>query len=296
MTTLLAKKNKGLLWRLAFALLLVFCSTHWLAEQNVPHQIEDIDHVVMSFAVGLSQDDLLRFVVPLRKHYVGPLVLWVDTFQFSTLAVQYNFNLRNYVSQGDMLFDRFRLYRDECQLHKGYCLAVDFRDSFFQANPFVGLPNKDIFLAPEHAGVKIGTCKHNSKWIQDCWGPEMLHALSNRTPICAGTVAANARGFTVLADAMLKYGMHENGTCNDQGVLNYVYYNGMLSTEAKVVLDRKIFFTVGYVPEAERLIQGDFVVDEEGDVPAIVHQYDRFPQLLTMVNQAVDRLIRASQF
>ena len=47
-----------------------------------------------------------------------------------------------------------------------WCFATDFRDVFFQGDPFVDLPPQyDLLLSEEWRGFPIGKCHINSEWV-----------------------------------------------------------------------------------------------------------------------------------
>ncbi len=80
---------------------------------------------------------------------------------------------------------------------KSYILILDFRDTFFQANPFGHLPNPpatrphakyELSLFQENYKVKnIGKCVFNSLWIGRCFGKEALQKLKAFPVICSGS-------------------------------------------------------------------------------------------------------------
>ena len=51
-----------------------------------------------------------------------------------------------------LMYLRFDIYAKVCEPYTGYCLATDFRDVYFQSNPFHGLAsleNIDLILSVE---------------------------------------------------------------------------------------------------------------------------------------------------
>ena len=91
-----------------------------------------------------------------------------------------------------------------------WCLATDFRDVFFQADPFAApslraaLDTHDLVLQEEFAPVTLGACPYNSRWLRSCWGAGVLRAIGNFTPVCSGTILGTPRGFAALATGMLR--------------------------------------------------------------------------------------------
>lgn len=251
--------------------------------------------VVLSFALGYEALQFRKFVLPLRKHFSGDVILWVDESVDSAvieLAQEYSVKLKVYErSTGtNMIFDRFKVYQIECRKYAGYCLAADFRDSFFQRNPFDQTYDYDIILSAESSSISIGICPFNSRWIKECYGTEVLQRLYNSTIICAGTVLANAKGFELLTKTMFAHADRYGAHCNDQGVLNAAYYTGAFSNRAIVQKQGLgVINTVGHLAsdDVEARITSGVYLNDDGQIPALVHQYDRFPKL----EELVDRLI-----
>ena len=290
--------------RSVLAFLVVLCAMiaclSWLftaEEISNPHGGGRIlkKHVVMSFALGYEARQFRKFVLPLRKHFSGDIILWVDDSIASSvieLAQEYSVKLKVYKrSTGtNMIFDRFKVYQIECRKYAGYCLAADFRDSFFQRNPFDQTYDSDIILSAESSSMSIGICPFNSRWIKECYGTEVLQRLRNSTIICAGTVLANSKGFELLAKTMFAHANKYGAQCNDQGVLNAAYYMGAFSNHAIVQKQGLgVINTVGHLASGyvEAHITSGVFVNDDGQIPALVHQYDRFPKL----EELVDRLI-----
>jgi hypothetical protein len=85
-----------------------------------------------------------------------------------------------------------------------YILILDFRDTFFQGNPFAmfgsfqarkAAKNNDyvLHMYAENYDVKnIGICVFNSNWIKTCFGKEALLALKEQPVICSGICYALA--------------------------------------------------------------------------------------------------------
>jgi hypothetical protein len=74
-------------------------------------------------------------------------------------------------------------------------LILDFRDTFFQSNPFASLPPYgqrsgayELNLFAENAKVKtIGKCRYNSNWIKRCFGASAVSPLKDSPVICSGS-------------------------------------------------------------------------------------------------------------
>ena len=88
-------------------------------------------------------------------------------------------------------------------------------------------------------------------------------------------------------------------TARDQGHLNYLYFAKHLGVTT-VVQSRGegIVNTVGYITPRTTIddhLKGDFVVNSDGKVSAVVHQYDRFPKLNALLSILVSKKSRQEQ-
>lgn len=183
---------------------------------------------------------------------------------------------------------------------------ADYRDTFFQSDPFAALDRPlrglELLLVAEHWPFKqMGNCPFNGGWIRNCWGRNTLDAVKDQVVLCSGSylgaqpaiVNFERRLLAEVDDAEC----HKKGVPSDQGYVNYMYYTGFLP-DATFVQDRGtgVVNTVGsldgsrprakgYLPTTHVNI-GEYwqLRDDEGFVlqddkrtrsPA-VHQYDRF--------------------
>jgi len=123
-----------------------------------------------------------------------------------------------------------------------YILILDFRDTFFQADPFGNLPaiasrtpKFDLWLFAENWKVKtIGKCVYNSLWIGRCFGKPATKALKDYAVICSGSTMGSYIGIQFYVQTMLK-SMDSvkcwlKGIESDQGYQNYLYYKGFFNT------------------------------------------------------------------
>ena len=254
------------------------------------------DTVVVSAAVGYDLNTFKRFVVPLRKVYSGDVVLFVSNPPSDVIELcnKNRIVTRKLPPQKHLTLTeaRFFGYSKVCQDYS-LCFATDFRDVFFQGNPFDGVPTGyDIILSEEFSKIRIATCPYNSNWIKSCWGSGTLQQIGKNSPICAGTLMGTPRGFKELINAFV----HElrlirrfpGCVPNDQGILNFLYYTKKLSVPVLVQpRGSGVVNTVGYIQPRSTignyLTLDGWVKNDNGSLSAVVHQYDRFPELERVV-------------
>jgi hypothetical protein len=126
---------------------------------------------------------------------------------------------------------------------QSYILILDFRDTFFQANPFqsfgnygVRQPKYELHMYAENYDVKnIGICVFNSNWIKTCFGKDALDALRKEAVICSGSTLGSYPAVHHYVRTMLSsmdtVKCWLKGIESDQGYQNYLFYNGYFNTK-----------------------------------------------------------------
>lgn len=135
---------------------------------------------------------------------------------------------------------RYALYEYWLQHYneQSYILILDFRDTFFQGNPFASfgvikdrVPKYELQLFEENAKVKqIGICVYNSLWVGRCFGKPALEKIKHNPVLCSGSTLGSYEAISYYVRTMLS-SMDEvkcwlKGIESDQGYQNYLYYNG----------------------------------------------------------------------
>ena len=258
--------------------------------------------VVIAAAIGYNLVTFTRFIVPLRRVYDGAVVLFVNAnlpSDILALCSEHNIDTRALPkgSGTHVEGNRYVGYAEVCADYE-LCFATDFRDVFFQANPFVAVPSgADLILPEERANITIGGNRFNRAWIQTCWGGAVLNKIGHHQVICSGTIMGTPRGFEELKKKMLS----EEEKCagiigQDQGRLNYLYYSQALSNVSVVAQPRGkgIVTTVGYLQKGDKeyWIAKGRVMNDDGSESAVVHQYDRHPWLNPVLAELIQPATR----
>ena len=169
---------------------------------------------------------------------------------------------------------RFLVYREFLRPIEEPIIICDIRDIIFQKNPEQFMPTEGVNVFREFEGKTIGECPYNSKWMIDIFGTIKW---GHKEIICAGATSGR---LTDYCDAVWK--MLDNlppivGL--DQAVHNHLIYSekvkaDMFANEAGEV------YTVGYMPrESIPIAEDGFIHNKAGEVPCIIHQYDRHNNL-----------------
>jgi hypothetical protein len=176
---------------------------------------------------------------------------------------------------------RYRHYAD--RLSRGddvdRVLISDVRDVIFQDDPFKWISSElEVFLEDDHE--TLGAPGFNSTWIRDLYGDSVLRSFGENTVSCSGVTGGTRRGVARYSDAVaaelrrfaIPLGPH------DQAAHNWLLRSGRLP-EACVRANRMSgVFTVS-VHSPPSLSADEEVLNADGSLPAVVHQYDRLPSL-----------------
>jgi hypothetical protein len=121
---------------------------------------------------------------------------------------------------------RFFLYKTWLENHASDYSTVylaDFRDLFFQGDPFEPITERGVYLFEESVAL-TNEPFYNQPWIRQCYGNDAVNNLINMKahPLCGGALAASDVDsllslLTVLIKDLL-------AGCNDQGALTYIGY------------------------------------------------------------------------
>ena len=200
---------------------------------------------------------------------------------------------------------RHYLEKRKDQLEGGWVLAIDARDSFFQGDPFAfpQAPGDELYVFLEgSADADTVQSTESSKLRVNDWNRNVIAACYNLTEIetalegpvsCSGTVmgsyAAMVSYMRLMEGEMLRTA--NDPVCNstggrDQGFHNVLLHSKAIAREMKVTMfnnrDGALVHTTG-----DGLAWVDFlgrVLNMRGEVPAIIHQWDRVDHLFRIID------------
>jgi hypothetical protein len=199
---------------------------------------DDVDktNVILAVAFGYEPKQCFPFVSSLRKVFTGQIVIFVKDrtksawflfarrFHLTIVHKDHKEQVRNDGKRIILEMARFQWYNEECQRKSGksgYCIAADIRDTFFLSNPFNRIPKGGYDLVLGEEGTNIGNSKFMSFWIHSCAKIDggNFPSIKHKMTLNGGIIVGNRDGFAAIANAFKRY------ACNDQGALNYLYYN-----------------------------------------------------------------------
>lgn len=160
---------------------------------------------------------------------------------------------------------------------------TDLRDVLFQRNislyPYDN-ENVDMYVFEEDSNIRNEsyTC-HWVKQLDIAMGTQVFPRIMHKTVLCGGTIVGKINAIKTYVDKqceiMLKFKIKEN---LDQGILNWIVY----TDELQGVKIRSLCNTDGLVNtlalSPKLLNAAGQIVDSQGNVSYLAHQYDRMPK------------------
>jgi hypothetical protein len=156
-------------------------------------------------------------------------------------------------------------------------LLTDVRDVLFQADPF-DREVAELEVVLEDPSMTLDDQPNNRRWLAGLYGPDALVALRGLTASCSGTVAGRRAGILrYLAEMRTAIGWRRRPLgSHDQGIHNYLLRNGQLGEPLIVENGSGRVLTMGGMARVRERSDGT-VLNDDGSVPAVLHQYDRDP-------------------
>ncbi|KAJ1460926.1 hypothetical protein M885DRAFT_433049 [Pelagophyceae sp. CCMP2097] len=214
---------------------------------------------------------------------------------------------------------RFRYYAAYLDSHRGqfsHVLWTDFVDAYFQRDPFLDFHDDarrlaqtaapaELLVFAEHDRLPISAPGFTQGWVAGCFGNEGLermYAAAGRREIpvlCSSNVMGEVDAARDYLDAFLV--QVDEAAANalgcirplgiDQGHHNYLIYSSMVGASARIRVavapyDAGPVYTAGVLAKLGVKIDRDaegFVLRSDGHRAALVHQFNRFPELIDFV-------------
>ncbi len=209
---------------------------------------------------------------------------------------------------------RFELYRQWLRnLDFRYALMIDFRDVFFQRDPFANadrfMEDCDLYLMSEFQLLTLGNHPNgmNYAWIAEPFGTPAADAIADQVILNSGAILARRGAALKFLDTCADMSARQDFAFADQGTLNYLAHNGRLNHCGRIKVARaglSVVNNCGFTEidllqrsrpitaeEADRIAfiprdqhgrlklyrdRDGWVLDDDGNISYAVHQYDRF--------------------
>jgi len=243
-------------------------------------------NLIMGVAVNYNWEQIEPFIVSLKKYYKDDVVLFISSnTNQETLEKLKQYKIKTIIHdmQGIYTIGRMRyfLYKDYLQKNKyDKVIITGVRDVLFQKDPFEFKEGLHFF--EEDSRMKIGTCSYNSSWIREAFGEETLKKYADRNIYCADVSMGTYEDMVRYLDLMCKwFNKLSPRKVIDQGIHNYLIHEKLIDNFTVYKNEEGIVITIGYMkPDKIRFSEDGQVLNKKG-IPAIIHQYDRYPQLFS---------------
>jgi len=185
--------------------------------------------------------------------------------------------------QGAMVYDtpkvgypissaRYLAYSNFLKGIKDPVLIADIRDVVFQKNPEYHIPTEEVNVFEETRDVMIGNCSANTLWMNEV-SPRWRH----RHIICSGLTSGHLEEYCSLMWNRLEKLPKITGI--DQAAHIDLIYSGDIKANIHQNEESEIYTVAYLLYKTLDVNKEGFILNAEGKVPCIVHQYDRHDNL-----------------
>ena len=169
----------------------------------------------------------------------------------------------------------YYLYLNNCGKKYENIMLTDVRDVIFQKDPFDFIINGNLCCTLESEDWPISKSSFNATEIETVFGVEAYEKIkANLISNCGVTIGPSVlimKYLEKMIDLILSGG---GSTITDQGIHNYIMWNGMIPNIKFLKNNEGPVLTLGYEKIVHRN-KDKKIVDNKGNIINIIHQYDR---------------------
>ena len=240
--------------------------------------------LVMGYARGYDEATIRPFCKTLRDSgYKGRVVMMADKGA-AREAAKWNIDVRPCPKPGPGMLPHSARFAEMALLAQslnwtGLFLA-DTRDIIFQKDIMCSLPSQGLNAFEEDDGMSIGTCPYNSLWIELAYGKDMLDKMRYFPISCVGTTCGSRLSMIKYLELLaneVKSLQPKTRKPQDQAAHNHLCRNVLKPTIHSN--EGAEIYTVGYIQRGTVRVVDGKIVNAAGDVPAVIHQWDRHQNL-----------------
>jgi hypothetical protein len=258
----------------------------------------DARRLVLGAAVGMTVAQVRIFIESLRRAgYGGPVVMLVGPFDR---------RLATYLRQNGVMprpvwyvrrlhgpihayrYELFARYLREQAAGFDEVLISDVRDVAFQAHPFAAMLNQDCHFCLEGAAKTIGNEPTNMLYMRLFLQPAQVEALAPHRISCCGVLLGGMPAVSTYLDRMTAYLAAVPLNVRRKIGADTAFHNLMAhvtrEVPATIVENNVVVATMGIEPASVYVAGPDGrICTRGGHLPAILHQYDRIPEIRAAV-------------
>jgi len=250
-------------------------------------------NVVLGAVHGLPTGDIAPFVLSLKATgFDGDIVLFhidvddvFESFCYRTGIRAFPFTFSKFFD-GPIHCGRFKAFQGFLEQHRDdydRALVADVSDVIFQSDPFKSVDDRLCHFFLECGKVRIGENPSNAKWVRRFVPAAYRDRLYRERISCVGVGFGDAG---LMADYLTKLWRlikstplwHRRKIGADQALHNYItYVDGTIAH--KLHANNDIVATMGLEGRDSYRLRDGIIETADGAVPAICHQYDRYPDI-----------------
>lgn len=291
----------------------------------LPSKVSTIKYpLIWGFAVGYSWKKICLFILSLRNNqYKGDLVLAISLMNYKIFLNEFkNFHIKPilledewpFYSSKNELFSlnytflesciiEYRRYTFKWNIYRFsimYCwllvygkkyshiMSLDVRDVVFQGNPFKWNFEDGLYIADENKRnnylIKDNRC--NLNWIK-CY--KNYTKIINNKILNVGTILGTVNYFFPFIMQFCQFLKDNYVNTAEQGTFIYTYYTGYFKNINFLMNKNQkgVVLTTGIdLLEVKKLkIINQTIYNDDGTIPLIIHQYDRYKILTSIYKQ-----------
>lgn len=173
--------------------------------------------------------------------------------------------------------------------HYEKVLLTDVRDVVFQKDPFSDLGSVKLGFAKENPSYTIASEQVNRKWLTKLYGISFVQQYKNYPVFCSGTTIGSYESIIDYLSLMIKYQAKiiykvQSHFNYDQAVHNYLIITKRIKDYISLEpFNSNILTMVLFKTEDITINEKEEVVNKDGSVISILHQYDWHPDLTLKV-------------
>lgn len=186
----------------------------------------------------------------------------------------------------DLRWTLYKIFLDSYGDNFSQVLVTDTRDIIFQDDLFKHYEQFKNYLGYSTEYLNLDE-ECNANWFKKFYGEEIHQRLIKNKIICCGTVFGTVNEVKMFAQKMSEQLERSNFWGAEQAAENYLVYEKLLPIQNIIESDVNdgAIFTNGITPNHLQIIRDNKILNLSGNIPAVVHQYDRHLNQVELVNQ-----------
>lgn len=184
-------------------------------------------------------------------------------------------------------YRRYLMYAEFLEQHGANfdrVLLADCTDVFFQADPFAWNWSPGVHFFLEENKLRLGDCRLHRLWLGCQFGPHFIESHARENISCSGTTFGDTDNIREYLAQMIAAIMQARNLAKisggDQAIHNYLLLEKKLKNLTVHPNRRAAVLTMGVMSPEDFQINGEgLVLNEDGSIPPVLHQYDRLPEL-----------------